>query len=394
MKKIIVAVAAAALFSAAFADEAFDKLVSTANTPKTQLTSANATEVFDAAIATTNITAIKNLVGLKLVSFADVFAKTKGKFAFAYAQAQIAQVHATEAERADAFNDAIDLFIAEQPEFQAKMLYALCMYSVYDYKNGGFMTKTAPDAVAAACEKLAKSSAQYKEAAIANVIYCWGFKNYSNVSELAAAYKDSVVSALLRDFLKVKRSTILDVAQYCKNTKDYDNAKKLIADPNAFGDTGMLKAESVPFLNQQNKELDPVISAVRKQFIAEMSENEKAIISLAVVQDKVDGNKETTATLAWPRLKNPANKIEVALYLNDVDKVIDTLIAVDNTLDADSINSAITVINALDPDYRAADVLKALRVVNKKYTLKLYDDRDTWEPALSKVRALIDTYNN
>lgn len=159
MKKIIVAVAAAALFSAAFADEAFDKLVSTANTPKAQLTSANAAEVFDAAITTTNITAIKNLVGLKLVSFADVFAKTKGKFAFAFAQAQIAQTYATEAERVAAFNDAIDLFIAEQPEFQAKMLYALCMYSVYDYKNDGFMTKTAPDVIAAACEKLAKSSA-------------------------------------------------------------------------------------------------------------------------------------------------------------------------------------------------------------------------------------------
>lgn len=194
--------------------------------------------------------------------------------------------------------------------------------------------------------------------------------------------------------MAAKRSTILDVVQYCISTKDYDNAKKLIANPNAFGAANMLKNASVPFLNQMNKELDPVISAVRKRFIAEMSENEKAIIRLAAVQDKVDGNKETTIALAWPRLKNPANKIEVALYLNDTDKVIDTLIAVDNTLDADSINSAIAVINALDPDYRAADVLKALRVVNKKYTLKLYDDRDTWEPVLSKVRALIDTYNN
>ena len=67
---------------------------------------------------------------------------------------------------------------------------------------------------------------------------------------------------------------------------------------------------------------------------------------------------------------------------------------IDSSIASELIEKVVAQINTFDPDYRAADVLKALRVINKKYTLKLYDDRDTWEPILSKVRALIDVYND
>ena len=44
----------------------------------------------------------------------------------------------------------------------------------------------------------------------------------------------------------------------------------------------------------------------------------------------------------------------------------------------------------VDAGYRTDDLRLALANVNKKYTIKLYDDRDTWEPILSKIRAMIE----
>lgn len=88
------------------------------------------------------------------------------------------------------------------------------------------------------------------------------------------------------------------------------------------------------------------------------------------------------------------SKLETALYLKDDGKLVDVLMTIDNSIAPELIENVVAQINTFDPDYRAADVLKALRVINKKYTLKLYDDCDTWEPILSKVRALIDIYNN
>ena len=50
----------------------------------------------------------------------------------------------------------------------------------------------------------------------------------------------------------------------------------------------------------------------------------------------------------------------------------------------------IVALNKLDREYRKADVLSILNNVNSKYTLKLYDDAKTWEPVISKVRAMIE----
>lgn len=82
--------------------------------------------------------------------------------------------------------------------------------------------------------------------------------------------------------------------------------------------------------------------------------------------------------------------LDIALELNSNDKIIETLIKCDTTLTPAQIEKAILILNALDPDYKPAEILKALKAVNQRYTLNLYDDRDTWEPIISKVRALID----
>jgi len=106
--------------------------------------------------------------------------------------------------------------------------------------------------------------------------------------------------------------------------------------------------------------------------------------------DSKEKNKEMTARMFPVILKDVKLGLDAAFYLNDNDKIIDMLLVAKEELTAEQLEKVIPVINALDADYRAADVVKALRNINARYTLKLYDDRKTWEPILSKIRALID----
>jgi hypothetical protein len=106
--------------------------------------------------------------------------------------------------------------------------------------------------------------------------------------------------------------------------------------------------------------------------------------------DKIENNKKMTNRMFPDISKDIKIGLDVAFYLNDTDKIIDMLLAAKEELTAEQLEKVIPVINSIDADYRAADVVKALRNINARYTLKLYDDRKTWEPILSKIRALID----
>ena len=106
--------------------------------------------------------------------------------------------------------------------------------------------------------------------------------------------------------------------------------------------------------------------------------------------DKKEKNKDMTERMFPVISKDVKLGLDAALYLNDNDKIIDMLLAAKEELTAAQLEKVIPVINSIDADYRAADVVKALRNINARYTLKLYDDRKTWEPILSKIRALID----
>lgn len=373
------------------ADEDFDNLKILAATPKEQLTAENAMKVIDAGIAVTNYASIYNAADLKLVSFADIFAKTKGNLQLAWTQCYVAVNYGTDAEKVEALNDAVDVFITSDEKGQQQLYCTLILYSVWNHKNGGIMSKINNVAFTAAIEKLAASDAKWKWSVVNGMLFVWGRMNFGNNEALAAKYTPSIINALKTgDF--IVNQQVFDFVAYLCSIGDYHSAKVILGNPKWFSKSR--DRDNVSFLTNQSKNLEPELSISRKEFISKIATNERGMINVARVQDKVDGNKDATAKLCWPRLKNNANKIEVALYLNDTDKLLDILVSIDNTLDADTISKAITIINSLDPDYRAADVLKALRVINKKYTLKLYDDRDTWEPILSKVRALIDTYNN
>jgi hypothetical protein len=106
--------------------------------------------------------------------------------------------------------------------------------------------------------------------------------------------------------------------------------------------------------------------------------------------DRKEKNKDMTERMFPVISKDVKLGLDAAFYLNDNDKIIDMLLAANEEITAEQLEKVIPVINSIDADYRAADVVKALRNINARYTLKLYDDRKTWEPILSKIRALID----
>lgn len=102
-------------------------------------------------------------------------------------------------------------------------------------------------------------------------------------------------------------------------------------------------------------------------------------------------NTTTALETLYKNAKLHKTKVDCALALNDVDKLIDTIKIVDSSIDAKTMNKIIIKFNAVNAGYRTEDLKLALKNINKKYTLKLYDNHDTWEPILAKVRAMIDT---
>ena len=108
--------------------------------------------------------------------------------------------------------------------------------------------------------------------------------------------------------------------------------------------------------------------------------------------DKKAGNKEASRNLfSWIVQNGTWNDVaDFALYIGDKDKIINTFKNIGLTATPAQLNGFIESANALDVGYRTDEVKSILATINKKYTLKLYDDRDTWEPILSKVRALME----
>lgn len=126
-----------------------------------------------------------------------------------------------------------------------------------------------------------------------------------------------------------------------------------------------------------------------------MSQEKNATVNKYILQvsktiDEQLGDKTTTIA-AIKHLQDSHQKIQTALYTKDPATLIDVLIEIDTSASAEDINAVIPVLNSFDPDYKSAEVLKALKAINQRYTLKLYDDRDTWEPIISKIRAIIET---
>lgn len=93
----------------------------------------------------------------------------------------------------------------------------------------------------------------------------------------------------------------------------------------------------------------------------------------------------------FDRLTSCKYRSLIAIRLNDPDKLLLALEGIDqNTFTAEDINKILILLNGQKSDWRPNDVKKALLNINSMYTTKLYNDRDTWEPVLSKLRAMIE----
>ena len=394
--KTIITATACTFAAIAPADEAFDNLVKLATTPKEQITAANAAQILDAAIATTNTAAPWRLIDSKTTTYAQLFEKLKSNHVWFLALSDIGIKNGTDAEKAAAFQDFVDTWIAlDDEELQAKYVpNTFQKWTVMNYKNKVFMP--AP-VIEAACAKVAASSSKLKANALASMLYTYSNSEIYQQRHLESAceqYFDIVRNSILSgEFIATFQ--VFDFANYVILTRnDYVLAAQLLNNIKWYASYGNNNKNVCPILGYYRKTFEPtILSSLRKQYLASYAKNDFQLTTVALVQDKVDGNKKTTESI-YSKLAESSTKFNTALYLDDNDKLIDVLAEIDNSIAPDLIEKAVVKINTFDADYRVADVLKALRNINKKYTLKLYDDRDTWEPILSKVRALIDIYSN
>ena len=126
------------------------------------------------------------------------------------------------------------------------------------------------------------------------------------------------------------------------------------------------------------------------EIIAKNVTDPKEALTFSTFIDKKNKNKEMSKRLYSVISKDIHLAVKTALYLNDVDKMIDIMLNAGEDLTADEIASMIPMINSLTADYRATEIVTALRNINSRYTLRLYNEREAWEPVLSKIRAMID----
>lgn len=390
--KTLIAAAACTFAAIAPADEAFDSLVKLANTPKEKITAANAAQILDAAIATTNTLAPYKLMQTKTMAYAQLFEKLKNSHLWFKTLFSICETHGTAAEKAATFQNFVDTWLTCNEAVQAKHVSWFRAWPIFSAKKGALDFMPASE-IEAACAKVAASSSKLKANALASMLYIYGKTYWQRLDTACDQYFDTVKDSILSgDFIATYQ--VFEFVNYVIVTRrDYALVAQLLNNIKWFASYSNSKIKC-PFLKSSNRrKLEPTLSYLRKQYLASYAKNDFQLTTIALAQDKVDGNKKTTESI-YSKLTGFSAKLGTALYLNDNGKLVDVLMEIDNSIAPDKLEKAVAKINSFDPDYRAADVLKALRNINKKYTLKLYDDRDTWEPILSKVRALIDVYSN
>lgn len=368
MKKLMITAAAlASLCASAATIEELNKI------PVKEVTAANAVEVFDAAVAATNCGRISSLVKLNKVSLEDAVHKTMGKLPLKMCRAAFDGSTATnytliaEAARAIDFTMTMD----ETETGSARTIVSM----------RGFIKNETETAKAILADIYAKDKLFGAEMYCS--FWCSEFRE-AFATEAQAAYE--AVKPLIKEKANTRQAaviwyySIVWAHDYDGFTEIYD--KKLI-NPTWF------------WLYPPSSNIPAVVPLMKDQLdvfktnLKPAKQHNNCFLRVSKPLDRVAGDKKATLGVI-DYLATTKAKLDAALYCNDMDKVLEVLIACDTTLEAKDIEAALGPINALDPDYKLAEVLKALKAINQRYTLKLYDDRDAWEPVLSKIRAMID----
>lgn len=120
--------------------------------------------------------------------------------------------------------------------------------------------------------------------------------------------------------------------------------------------------------------------------------NDSFIIKFASDADRVSTIGSTKfREYVYENSTNCFVKYTIAIDLKNPDKIVDALKTMkQDTFNAQDLEKMIPILNGQPANWRNAEILEVLKNVNSMYTLKLYDDRDAWEPVLSKIRAMID----
>lgn len=386
----------------------YEENVKLAATPTSEITASNASTILDAAVVVTNYAAFIRVANAKALDFTTMYAKLKGNFplkqTYNIAASILNILDATADERFAVLKDFIAAHTAETDlEVQKSAIgyiHALAYYPPYcrgDAKRGILRIEKAEE-FAAFLDDVTKSSNPCKWTFVAMLVYPF----HRNIEDyiLEKKYIDSMATALKSREVR-PCTAVFDVASALARYKRTDDLVDVIDyywyEPfyNEKNNHNV-DANAIPYVNFHSttrKSLDDKVSQVRKDFLSAWRLSESTLLGIAKHEDIKNGDKTTTSSI-WTKLTKPSTRLDTALYLGDDSKVVDALLTADDTLSTNQLTKAIVVLNSLDPDFRAVDVKKALRVINKKYTLKLYDDRDSWEPVISKVRALIDIYSN
>lgn len=390
MKKTMITLAGTALFAAAAVYGAVSEdTVKLANTPNSQVTATNAMDVYKAVLEANSLGRVWWFAREKIIDHTEMY-KAALEADNLFAARAVADIASNTTWHAEILAKHADNVIAgKYSEDEYKKIVIEIGACLYD--NAKYLLSVDTDATIAVGEKLIKAE---KWIAAMNVFYKYSWEKdlYAiRLSKIDDKYLDTFLSKIAAGWVGAYwcKNEYFDVFTQAIRVKKFDELNAIPADvvEKVCADVGNEHARMWSFGYNANTE--PFLGKLRTFEAKSPNITDALRVKIAMFIDGIAKNKAMTEDV-YGMFTDKNVKLSVALYLADKDKVIDAFAALDSTADAKLIDQALMTINALDVDYRADEVKKALRNVNAKYTLKLYEDRDAWEPVLSKVRAMIE----
>ena len=388
MKKLIITVCAMATMLGSAAT--YEENLELANTPLEKITAANVEAVCNAAVAVTNVWKVIQCRDKKLITFEQVEALLgNGNPAFGWDLIYNAVVSSNETIRASTYKKLEELALASA-DHDYKMIGSLsCFLSEVHY---------AKERLALAKKFVAAGKKIHAIKALLGYVPFSVMKGVAN-DEFDAEYI-SYIKEIYPTLAEAWLTTEEDYAKTDPWESGLDVVNYAIMQAETMQDFGSLDVfapKVVKFITAQKDcniwfltdRKEPFFKKCRDAAIASKPSTIGFRLKAARFADEVEGDKKATLSV-YPDIVDAKTRVETAIYLDDVDKLIDALKVVGDDLDAKTVESIIAPLNNVNAGYRTDDLRLALANVNKKYTLKLYDDRDTWEPILSKIRAMID----
>ena len=302
--------------------------------------------------AVTNKGKINFLVDKKFISAEVAYAKAI-ELSWLDSAIYIANSASNTAWHAEVASKAADKIIAAAVgDLQLTSHYQVMKNAMLD--NGKYLLLTDTTSTLATADKLIAAE---KWVAASVVLFSYQAKacQEKRIEAVNAKYLDTIYAKLASgeagEFWN--KFAYFDMLVTCYYTKDYDKLNNFPVPvlEKLFGD---VRDHEVLAWNWTTSTTRPFSDQARAAALKSANISDKKRIAIASVADKVLGNK-TSSTSIFEKITDKALKLQLALYLNDKDKIIDVFGSLDNSVDAKTLDESLTVINALDIDYRAAE---------------------------------------